>query len=29
MHYGGYNVGEGTRLEPGTIVSPDSDITER
>jgi AmmeMemoRadiSam system protein A len=29
VHYGGYKVGEGVTLEPGTIVSPDSDITER
>jgi uncharacterized protein (TIGR00296 family) len=28
VHYGGYKVGKGTKLEPKTIVSPDSDITE-
>jgi AmmeMemoRadiSam system protein A len=28
VHYGGYTVGKGVTLKPGTIVSPDSDIIE-
>jgi hypothetical protein len=28
IRYGGYTVGKGTQLQPGTIVSPDSDILE-